>query len=47
MLNVLYKTSKTCTSEVKMRLIKYEFTEGDERLSSHSGLALIGAPDLR
>ena len=26
-----------------MRLIRYEFTEGDERLSSHSGLALIGA----
>ena len=26
-----------------MKLIKYEFTEGDERLSSHSGLALIGA----
>ena len=43
MLNVLHKTSKTCTSEVKMKLIKYKFTEGDERLSSHSGLALIGA----
>jgi len=26
-----------------MRLARYEFTEGDERLSSHSGLALIGA----
>jgi len=26
-----------------MRLIRYEFTEGNERLSSHSGLALIGA----
>jgi hypothetical protein len=43
MTNMLYKTSKLCTSEVKMRLIRYEFTEGDERLSSHSGLALIGA----
>lgn len=26
-----------------MRLIRYEFTERDEMLSSHSGLALIGA----
>ena len=43
MINVLHKTSKSCTGEVKMRLIKYEFTGGDERLSSHSGLALIGA----
>lgn len=43
MINVLHDASKLCTSEVKMRLIRYEFTEGDERLSSHSGLALIGA----
>jgi hypothetical protein len=44
MLNVLHNTSKLCASEVnKIKLISYEFTEGDERLSSHFRLALIGA----
>jgi len=43
MIIMLHDASILCTSEVKMRLIRYEFTEGDERLSSHSGLALIGA----
>ena len=44
MINMTHKTSRLCISKVKlMRLIKYEFTGEDERLSSHSGLALIGA----
>jgi hypothetical protein len=40
---MLYYSSRTCTLGVNVMLINFNFKEGDERLSSHTGLALVGA----